>query len=156
MPLVSVPDQTAVLDCMPHRPPMRLITRLTEADSAAGDFVTEAVLDAASPFCTPENDLDCLALVEMMAQAFAAGSALASLEAAPAEPAPGFLVGLREVRFYGQARVGERLRIRARLETQVGPFAVCSGQVGRVDAEETETLLAEGQFRLFVPEEVAL
>lgn len=157
MAVVPVAEQTTILDRMPHRPPMRLITRLLEADAATGEFMAESVVDTANPFCTGTHGLDCLALAEMMAQTFAAGSVVADMDKpADAEPARGFLVGLRDLHFYEQARVGDRLRIRVRLATRIGAFAVCSGQICRFEPDTTETLLAEGQFRLFVPEKGAL
>ena len=152
MTAVPVPEQTAVLERMPHRPPMRLVSRLLEAEVSTSTFMAEAEVNTASPFWSADNGLDCLALAEMMAQTFAAGSALS----ATGEPVPGFLVGLREVQFHGQAHQGDHLRIRVRAENRIGAFVICHGQVCRVADDHAETPLVSGQFRLFVPEKGAV
>lgn len=152
--LVSSPDLDSALERMPHRPPMRLISRLVRVDAAASTYEAEAEVRADNPFLRP-GGLERVALAEMLAQTFAAGAGLE--EDGP--PRPGYLVGLRDVRFHDDARLGDRLRIRVRLETRITPFVLLAGEVYRLasaasqETSPAETLLAEGQIRLFLPPE---
>lgn len=130
---------------------MRLISRLLCVYSESSDTCkaceAEVVVDADNPFLVG-TVLDRVALVEMLAQTFAAGSAMQKT----GEPQVGYLVGLRDVRFYDDARLGDTLRIRVRLDTRLVPFFMLCGEVVKRSPDNSETLLAEGQIRLFLPE----
>lgn len=139
------PEYAKALERMPHKPPMRLLSHLVCANEN-GEYAAEAEIGADNPFLTP-NGLERVALAEMMAQTFAAGACLHEADAAR----PGYLVGLRDLRFYGDAKLGDRLRIQVRLDTSLGAFMLIEGSVRRMDEEKT--LLVEGQFRLFLPDQ---
>ena len=144
----------ARLDSLPHRPPMRLITGFAE-NGAAGDVVAEVAVDAANPFLLPDGTLSRVALAEMLAQAFVAVSATANPGGeAEASPRPGYLVAMKHLRFHGDARPGDALRVRVRPEAALMDFVLFEGVVVRVDPNG-ETALAEGQLRLYLPGEGA-
>jgi predicted hotdog family 3-hydroxylacyl-ACP dehydratase len=61
-------------------------------------------------------------------------------------PKPGFLVGAQDFSFFGQAVVGDTVRMEVTIMTELGEVTVLSAKVFRRDE-----LLAEGKLKVFVP-----
>lgn len=125
--------------CLPHRLPMLLLSGLTRVD----DFEIEAIAEIAveNIFVDEQGCLAQAALVELMAQTFAAG--LGQKHGVRA----GYLVALNKICFYGQAKVGNSLRILAREQTRLGNILVASGQVMR-----DNICLCSGEFKVWLVE----
>ena len=91
-------------------------------------------------FLDAEGILEPVALFEVMAQSFAAGSGLVY-------PVPwGYLAGMKRTRVFALARAGDTLRCEVRPIAQIDSIAVIDGAVFR----EGERL-AEGQFKIYLP-----
>ena len=113
---------------IPHRPPMRLVDTLLSREGDSG--TTESRPGADSPFADASGALDETALVELIAQSFAALRGYDSLAAG--RPAPGgLLVAVRDFRVTGRAAAGDRLRTSVRLVAAFDRFAVVHGLVTR-------------------------
>ena len=113
---------------IPHRPPMRLVDRLTECDPEAGNGTVEAVPAEESLLRTGGGRLDPLALFEMIAQAYAAVKGYESrLRGRPVRG--GYLVGIRQGRVEGSASPGDRLVVSVETEKTLGDFSVARGTV---------------------------
>jgi predicted hotdog family 3-hydroxylacyl-ACP dehydratase len=126
---------------------MRLVDRLVEFGD--GDGCTESVLPADSPMASPGGALDPVALVELIAQSYAAVKGYDDMvHGRPV--AEGFLVGIRKMRIAGAARAGERLLTRVKTVGTFEGFAVVEGAVTRGD----ETL-ASGTLKLWIVDRAA-
>lgn len=129
---------------LPHRQPMALLTRLLSLD--AGVCRTEAEVAAGDLFVAADGTLDPVALVEMIAQSYAALRGY--LDCSAGKPVrEGFLVGVRRMQIHGTAQAGDRLEITVRTVAEVDSFAIADGEIHR-GAE----LLATGNLKLWIPE----
>jgi 3-hydroxyacyl-[acyl-carrier-protein] dehydratase len=127
---------------VPHRRPMQLIETLEAFDGETG--TVSAVVDAGNPLLEEDGALAEVALLELLAQSFAAVQGYAdSFSGQPARQ--GFLVGVRKVSFLARPRLGDRLEIRVRATARLEGFAVVEGSVLRGDE-----LLAEGNIKLWI------
>ena len=131
------------LDGMPHRSPMRLISRVLTVN--ATECEAEAVIDRNMLFLT-NGKVERIAIAEMLAQTFAAGLALSNTRSIPQQ---GFLVGLRDIRFDGDAYIGDRILLQVRQSGTVGDFYLVEGKASL----DSGTILAEGQLRIYAPSE---
>ena len=131
---------------LPHRAPMLLLSRL-DAFSAEGARAT-AELRAGNPFLRSDGLLERAAYVELMAQCFAAGAGALARQAEKPPAAWGYLAALRDIAIHGDARLGDTLTASVNLVTALGPVTVLEGEVRSAD-----TLLARGQFKIFIPEQ---
>ena len=123
-PALPIPAERII----PHRPPMRLVDTLLSC--ADGSGVAEACLPADSLLAGADGDIDAAALVELMAQSYAAVKGYDDLLRGK-PPGKGFLVGMRKMDICGKARAGERLRISIRTVGVFENFAVVEGAVAR-------------------------
>jgi len=131
---------------LPHRRPMRLLDRLLSVTPAAA--VAEARPDAACLFAEPGGRLHPAALLELIAQGYAAMRGYKSQNEGEA-PARGFLTAVKRFEVLGEARVGERLEVRIADQGSVGDFSIGEGEVFRDDL-----LLAHASIRVWTePEE---
>ncbi len=130
---------------VPHRGPMLLIDRLVSCTGVGG--TVEARVKADNPFLGPSGELEPLAAVELLAQAFAACKGYADL-ADGSGPGKGFLVGARKVVTHDVARVGDVLQVNVAAKGEFDGFAVVEGEV-RHDGR----LVATGSLKLWVPRE---
>ncbi|HYS43510.1 MAG TPA: hypothetical protein VEM32_05965 [Geobacteraceae bacterium] len=130
---------------IPHRPPMRLVdTLLSVAD---GSGVTEACPAAGCILADARGELDAAALVELIAQSYAAVKGYDDL--ANGRPVKkGFLVGVRKLRITGRAFTGNRLLTTIRTVGTFEGFAVAEGEI--VCAGET---IAAGTIKLWIVDE---
>jgi 3-hydroxyacyl-[acyl-carrier-protein] dehydratase len=137
---VSLPVPAEQL--IPHRPPMQLIEALEEFEGDSG--TVSAVVEADNPLLEEDGGLAEVALLELMAQSFAALQGYAdSFSGQP--PRQGFLVGVRRVRFLARPRLGDRLRVHVEATARLEGFAIVQGTVLRGDEH-----LAEGNFKLWI------
>jgi predicted hotdog family 3-hydroxylacyl-ACP dehydratase len=127
---------------IPHRPPMRLVDRLLSF--ADGDGTAEATVPGGSVAAAEDGALDPVALVELIAQSYAAVRGYDDLvHGRPVSE--GFLVGIRRMRIAGKAHAGERLLTEVRTVGSFEGFAVVEGTVSR----DGETL-ASGTLKLWI------
>lgn len=138
---------TDALDAvLPHKKPMRLLTRLISAsgDGMAMEATGLAVVDGGNPFLSEDGTLEPEALAEIMAQCFAAGAG--SLKAGAKRNAWGYLAGMRRVRIRDTARAGDILRVSVRVVLQMGELTVVEGKITNNGTE-----IASGEFKIFIP-----
>lgn len=126
---------------MPHRPPMRLVDRLLDADERRG--TASFRIPPGNLFLDSDGVFAREALAEVMAQAFMALSVWQAARGG-APPAAGYLVGMRGLRVHADAREGDTLIAKVEATDRVAQVAMVAGQVFR-----GETLLAEGELRLY-------
>jgi len=111
---------------VPHRLPMRLVDRLLEADGKNG--VVEACVAADSPLVSRNGELEEVALIELMAQSYAAIKGYSDLTCGrPIKQ--GFLVGVKKLVRLQSARAGNLLRINIRTVAELDDFSVTEGEI---------------------------
>ena len=134
----------AAENLLPHRPPMMLIDRLlTYSEDRSGSAEVELRVDCV----LVDGTLNRVALVEMMAQTYAAIKGYEDiLQDKPV--LEGFLVWIRKARFPVDAQVGDLLTVDvANIGTMDGFHMI------RASVRCGETTLAEGTLKLWVPGE---
>ncbi len=134
-------------DLVPHRLPLRLVDRVLTVAETSG--TADAVVRPDGPLTRRDGTLDPVALVELIAQSYAAVRGYQD-RAAGLPIRQGFLVGVRAVRFGAPARVGDRLVVTVSTAGQVEGFAVAEGVVRRGDE-----VLAEGSLNLWLTDDAA-
>lgn len=128
---------------IPHRPPMRLVDELVIWGVEGGEVTARATAD--SPFAAADGRLEAVALVELLAQAYATLHGYEDrCQGRP--PKMGFLVGSRSVRIEQEARVGDELRVTIRTVAELEGFALAEGEVRR-----GADLIAAGSLKLWIP-----
>lgn len=113
---------------VPHRLPMRLVDTLLSRDGENG--VTESRIPADAVVADDQGRLDETALVELIAQSYAAVRGHLDLSAGT-PPTTGFLVGIRDFAVTGPAHAGDHLLTSVRTVASQGGFAVVDGTVTR-------------------------
>lgn len=127
---------------IPHRLPMRLVERLVEIDDKNG--VVEALVAADCPFVSAQGQLEDVALVELLAQAYAAVKGYHDLlDGKPVKQ--GFLAGIKKTLKLSSARRGDRLEIKINTLAEFGDFAVAAGEIWC-----GKELLAKGEIKVWV------
>jgi len=140
------PRLPASADLMvPHRSPMRLVDSLVAF--AGGSGTVEARVPQQGIFVREDLSLEPVALLELMAQAYAAVKGY-ELVSGGLPVRRGFLVGVRRASFPGRAMAGDLLEVEVGALSAVGPFSIASGAVRR-----GQELLAEAEMKLWLPEE---
>lgn len=133
-------------DLTPHQPPMRLVDAVLSAQSD-GSGTAEARISSDNIFVDQNGVLAPEALVELMAQAFAAINGYqARLSGQPG--AKGYLVGVKQVRFFHAAQAGDHLRIHVRPAGEFAGFVLIAGEVRREGH-----LLAQGELKIWLGED---
>lgn len=139
-----LPLPQAAENLLPHRPPMMLIDRLLTCQP---DRSGSAEVTLRADGVLVDGTLNRVALVEMMAQTYAAIKGYEDLS--QGKPVmEGFLVGIRKARFPVDARVGDCLTIEVANIGSIDGFHMIRASVRRDD-----TILAEGTLKLWVPGE---
>lgn len=133
----------AAEELIPHRLPMRQVESLL--DFQEGEGIVEALVQEGNPLLDEAGYLSEVALVEMLAQSFAAVQGYAD-QLAGKPVGEGFLVGIRKISIAAKARLGDRLTIRIRPIATLEGFAVVEGVLSR-GAE----VLAVGNLKLWLP-----
>lgn len=131
---------------MPHQPPMLLVTRVTLAEEDGGE--AEAVFGRGGLFVRPDGSVDEAVHFELVAQTFAACTAVWRAGAGRgAGPEKGYLTSLRSLKIHGAADAGKTLRIRAKAAGRVEDFLIVDGGVtqdGRAIASCQVMILVPG------------
>jgi len=134
----SVPRRAEEL--MPHSSPMCVIDALTVV---AEDFAEATVtIKPDSPFTRADGTLEECVFTEMIAQAIAARSGF-DLTEEKLKKQKGYLLGVKNMKILGSARVGDALRIRVSKSGQYGDFSIIEGQVFK-----GEQVLARGEIKV--------
>ena len=132
---------------IPHRPPMQLIDRLIACDGLQG--VAESTLLIDSIFLDDDGSIERAAMIEMMAQAFAAVKGFAAQAEKTKIRERGYLVGVKRFTFQGKAYSGDRLLISISKTGETEEYALAEGRV-----ERGEEVLASGNLMVWIPAEV--
>lgn len=133
-----------VRDLIPHRPPIVFIDELT--GSAGGRTTSTFTVPGDSPYLDSEGRLMPEALLEVMAQCFAAGAGLRAAEAGQ-ETSWGYLAAVRDLRVDAAVFSGETLHAEAEYRMSVGPLHMVDCRVLRDGIR-----IAGAQFKIFIPE----
>ena len=127
---------------VPHRSPMRLVDQLVEIEGKNG--VVEALVDRNCPLVSEEGVLEKVALVELIAQSYAALKGyLDRVENKPVRQ--GFLVGIKSFVSLLPVYSGETLRITIETLGELEDFAVAEGKIWR-----SETLVGRGEIKIWI------
>jgi len=142
MSIPSLPIATGAM--IPHGPSMRMADRIVTVGEREARI--EFVVRSDSLFVDARGRLDETAYIEMIAQSFAAshGFHLSTDELALHR---GMLLGVKDLRIVGTARVGDRLVIHLKKVARFGDFGVVEGMIYRDDG----TLLAKGEVKIWRP-----
>jgi len=129
-------------ELVPHRLPMRLVEQLIEIDGKNGTVTTRVRSD--NPFLDDRGRLEGVALVELIAQSYAALKGY--LDRRDHKPVrQGFLVGIKKLEWFAAAAVGDELQITIRTLGELDDFAVAAGEV-RCGG----TVLARGEVKVWI------
>lgn len=125
---------------VPHRKPMLLVDKLLTIRERRAEV--ESVVHDENPFLNDQGTMDNAAFMEIMAQSIAAlnGYQLRHKTASSL----GFLMGARNIRVYGSARIGDRLVTSVYKEHKLDDIGVIKGAVYK-DGE----CLAEGEIKVY-------
>ena len=138
---LSLPFEAELL--VPHRRPIRMIDRLVEFKGKSG--VVEALVSFGNLLIGEDGALDCIAFVELIAQAYAAIRGYYDLSHnIPVKK--GFLVAVKHMECNGEAYLGDLLRVNASMISEVGDFAIAEGVVMR-----EKEVLASASLTLWIP-----
>lgn len=131
---------------IPHGPSIRMIDRLTAVGERTSDL--EFTVPSGSLWTDDAGVLDETAYIEIIAQSFAAthGFHRWSHETADQQ---GLLLGIKDLRIEGRARVGEKLTVHLRKVARFGDFGLVEGDVRHEDG----SLVATGQIKVWRPGE---
>ena len=141
MPDMAIPAH----DLIPHRPPIVFIDRVT---GAADSRVTSSfTVPGASPYLDREGRLMPEALLEVMAQCFAAGAGLQAAGAGQ-EISWGYLAAVRDMRVHAAVFSGDTLHAEAEHRMSVGPLHIVDCRVLRDGMP-----VAGAQLKIFIPED---
>jgi predicted hotdog family 3-hydroxylacyl-ACP dehydratase len=130
---------------IPHRPPLCLIDHLLAYDGVQG--VVESTLLPGSICLREDGSLEQAALVELVAQSFAAVKGYGDLQEGKTFP-KGFLVGVKQFTFQGTALANDRLLITITRTGETDEFALAEGRVTC-----GEKVLAFGNVMVWIPRE---
>ena len=132
----------AAEELVPHRLPMRLVDQLLEVDGLNGIVAAQVV--AGCPLVDSSGKLEDIALVEFIAQGYAALKGyLDRLQEKPVRQ--GFLVGIKKLNWFGSVFVGEDMLIKIRTLAELDDFAVAEGEVWRGGE-----LVAQGELKVWI------
>jgi 3-hydroxyacyl-[acyl-carrier-protein] dehydratase len=138
---MSLPFEAELL--VPHRRPIRMIDRLVEFRDKSG--VVEALVSSDNLLVGEDGTLDCIAFVEIIAQAYAAVKGYYNLSHnIPVKK--GFLVAVKHIECNGEAYLGNLLRVNASTISEIGDYAIAEGVVMR-----EEEVLASASLTLWIP-----
>ena len=132
---IMFPD---IASLVPHRPPLLLLDALE--DIQGNRMRARFTVRADNIFLRDDGTLEDVALLEAMAQSFAAGCGL------HVPNQPGYLAGVRHCRVTGVARLGDVLCASASVMAQVGDIVVVEGSLAR-----GEEILATAEFKIHAP-----
>ncbi len=132
----------AVESLVPHRLPMRLVERLLTVSGKDG--MVEALISADELLVDEHGQLEEVALVELIAQGYAALKGY--LDRCAGQPVrQGFLVGVKKFTNLVPVYAGDRLQIEIRTLAELEDFAVAEGAIRR-----NGDLLGRGEVKVWI------
>jgi len=129
-------------DLVPHRLPMRLVDTLVEVEGNNG--VAAATIRPECPLFDPHGELEDVALIELVAQSYAALKGYVD-RCAGYPVRRGFLTGVKNLRCYAKVLAGDKLKIELTTIADLGHFAVAQGDIYR-----DETLVAQVEVKVWI------
>lgn len=142
---MSFPSTIPAHDYIPHRSPILFVDWVTGANGLSADAIY--TVPESSPYLDGEGRLMPEALLEIMAQCFAAGAGLQAAEIGRTL-SWGYLAAVKDLRILSSVFSGDELRTEVSHSMSVGPLHVLDCRIMRGDAE-----VASAQLKIFVPEE---
>jgi predicted hotdog family 3-hydroxylacyl-ACP dehydratase len=131
---------------IPHRKPMRLIDRLNASDGKSSS--ASARLPADCPFVIDsKGTIERLALLELIAQTYAASKGYEDFTDG-VDSSQGYLVGVSNAVYYGDAYAMQDLLIKVGSEEAFDQFHFATGEVWRDD-----TLLMKATLKIWISSE---
>ncbi|MDR2018070.1 MAG: hypothetical protein LBQ00_04240 [Syntrophobacterales bacterium] len=130
---------------IPQRPPMGAVDRLSEYHGCQG--VVEAHIDRDSLFLRDDGSVEPMALVEIVAQSFAAVKGYENLVQGKSV-GKGYLTEVKRFEFYGAIRGGDELSVVINKFGETDEFTLAEGKIicrGEV--------MASGNLMVWVPKE---
>ncbi|NLV24079.1 MAG: 3-hydroxyacyl-ACP dehydratase [Deltaproteobacteria bacterium] len=127
---------------IPHRLPMRLIETLESCDGTTG--VVRVCADPGNPFVDEDGTLSAVALLELLAQSYAAVQGYAD-SCAGVPVRRGYLVGVRQIEFFDGAKLEDSLQVEVHNKVSFQGFVVVEGKLFR-----DGILLVQGSFKLWI------
>jgi radical SAM protein with 4Fe4S-binding SPASM domain len=132
---------------VPHQPPILMLDRLLEVKERAS--VSEMTVRADMPFVTAAGELAAAAYPEIVSQAIAAQEGFRKLGSSnPFQE--GYLLGIKNFRILGTAKVGDNLLIAVHKAVKYGDFGIIHGEV-RKGGE----IIARGEIKVWQNEGAA-
>jgi predicted hotdog family 3-hydroxylacyl-ACP dehydratase len=129
-------------ELVPHRLPLRQVETLVRVEGRDGSVAATVAAD--SPLVDEAGVLEGVAMVELIAQGYAALKGY--LDRSENKPVrEGFLVGVKKLELHGAARSGDQLRIEIHTLAELNDFAITAGEVWRNDV-----LLASGELKVWI------
>ncbi|MFW6387346.1 MAG: hypothetical protein ACOC0G_01570 [Thermodesulfobacteriota bacterium] len=127
---------------VPHRLPMRLVETLDEVEGNNG--VASANISSESPLLDHHGDLEDVALIELVAQSYAALKGYVDT-CAGLPVRRGFLTGVKDFRSHAKVHAGDILKIKLTTIADLDHFAVAHGDIYR-----DETLVAQAEVKVWI------
>jgi radical SAM protein with 4Fe4S-binding SPASM domain len=137
--IIYLPVDAARL--VPHQRPMLLIDRLVEMKERSS--VSEMTVKADSIFVNGSGRLDEASYPEIISQAIAAQEGFRKLGSRDAQP-EGYLLGIKKLEVFGEARIGDALKISVVKTAKYGDFGIVNGEVFN-----NGKLIARGEVKVF-------
>ncbi len=125
-PKESLPQKAAQF--IPHSGLMCVVDQLLSTEGNIAE--TTAIVHADSPFAREDGTVEESIFVEMIAQSIAAGSGY-ELTKEQRRTQQGYLLGIKQMKIHGTARVGETLTVKAFKAAEFGDFGIIEGTVFR-------------------------
>ncbi len=125
---------------VPHRKPMLLLSKLIKASEDG--IEANYTIDHKCIFLKEDDTIEPVALMEILAQCFAAGNGVTN----PSRF--GYLVSMRSMKVYDQASIGETVLAKVTLAARIGDIMVIDGKLYKDGA-----CILEGQYKIFAPSE---
>ncbi|MBQ4616127.1 MAG: hypothetical protein IJB29_05390 [Mailhella sp.] len=133
------------LEFIPHRPPIVFIDGVIGAEGLSASSVFR--VPESSPYLDEDGRLMPEAMLEVMAQCFAAGAGMQAAEQGQ-RISWGYLAAVKDLRVLASVFSGDELHAEAVHSMTVGPLHVLDCRVTRGKDE-----VASAQLKIFVPEE---
>ncbi len=129
---------TPIENFMPHRKPMLLLDKLIYVDESNAKASFTIPKDCV--FIQENQEIEPIALVEILAQSFAAGNGVTNPKNF------GYLASMRSMKIHGTASVGDTVKAKVQCLAKVGDIMVIEGKLFKDDQ-----CITEGQFKIFAP-----
>jgi predicted hotdog family 3-hydroxylacyl-ACP dehydratase len=117
-----------VADLLPHRPPMLMVEEIVAMDDARESAEIRLTIHSDNPFLGVDGMLDPAAFLEIVAQAAAAQHG-ANRRRAGKPSEDGMLLGVRDFRVFGAARLGDILTVAVRKVSEIERVAAVDGSI---------------------------